>query len=268
MNILSGGTIPDPAAYWEGRLSNGPVAAEVYGMRPEVGSFTLSPSEAGGGGYAIDRARTGAHELGNEYSGLGQVSRYLASGQFDPGAQHLVWIGANNLRDALMDDPAHAPAHVMGALGDIQTMLSQLVGAGAQHVLVPNAPNLGLVPGVLGFGPEAAAGATALSAQFNAGLEQILAAFDPVANVYRFDTFGWMNEVVADPILWDLKNVHGPLAEPLLPTPDADLFWDSIHFTARAHAILGNLWPVIPEPHTMGLVIWGIGLAGAMRRRT
>lgn len=268
MSIISGGTIPDPNIYWNGRLSNGPVAAEVFGLRLSPNPMVLMPlpSEAGGNGYAFDRARTSTHEAGNQYSIMGQVNSYVTLRGVDPGAMHVVWGGANNLRDALVD-PGNAGTIVAGALGDLQLTLGQLVGGGAQHILVPNAPDLGLVPAVTSMGAAAMAGATHLSSQFNAGLEQILAAYDPAANIYRFDTFSWVQDAVANPGKYGFTNVTDPYIVSGTGDPDGYMFWDPIHPTRKTHEILGNLWEPVPEPATVGLLLAGVAMMAFARRR-
>ena len=144
LTIVTGGATPGPD-YYMGRLSNGPVAAEVA-AQVHLGD-QLTPSLTGGTGYAFDRARTGSHPDGDQYSVTSQVAEYLSTNPAaDPNAWYLIWAGGNDIRDALLDQP-NATAIIGSAFSDIQSTLTDLIGAGARNLSVPKAPNMGFGPG-------------------------------------------------------------------------------------------------------------------------
>ena len=201
--------------------------------------------------YAVGgaRARTaGAYDL------TGQVSRYLADagGQADPDAIYVIWIGGDDLRDALEAlamDPSGAQSGLIlqQAIGVIQNNLGLLRGAHARNFLVANLPDLGLTPEARLQGPLAQAAARALAQQFNAGLEQMLSGQEaPGVTIARLDIFALLDDVVAAPPSFGLTNVVGPCirlnttTQPYCNEPDAYLFWDGIHPTVAGHRIIGQ----------------------------
>ncbi|MBP7484430.1 MAG: PEP-CTERM sorting domain-containing protein [Aquabacterium sp.] len=50
--------------------------------------------------------------------------------------------------------------------------------------------------------------------------------------------------------------------------PDNYLFWDGVHPTAAAHQVLGNAFAAaVPEPETYALMLAGLGIVVAARRK-
>jgi outer membrane lipase/esterase len=210
----------------------------------------------------------------------------------DPGALFVVWSGSNDVGDALLlfdPDPAAADPfanvnlRMQEALQDVGTVLGGLVTAGAEYLLVPNVPDLGLTP-ELNVSPGAAFLATGLSAAYNAALEGIIAglfSINPNLTVYSFDTFALLQQVAAHPGDFGFTNVTEPClvnffvggaidpAEPVTvcPNPDEFLFWDINHPSAATQRILANgMLSAIPEPGSWLLV--GIGLVALSLRRS
>lgn len=274
--LATGGLIPGPpTAYFNGRFSNGPTYADVLATRLNLGP--LAPSLAGGTNYAYGGASTDAHPLEAIFGpGFGtvqtQVSQFLTdvSHTADPSALYVVFAGANNLRDALLGNPLDAPAAITNAIGDLHGILTDLIAAGAQTILVPNVPNLGLTPQVAGFGPGAVAFATALTLNFNAALEPMLNSFTGVT-IIPLNTFGFFQELVAHPGNFGLSDVTSRCytgddqtftgGGTICSTPDTFLFWDGVHPTAAVHALIADrALAALPEPGSF--VLFASGLAG------
>lgn len=140
-------------------------------------------------------------------------------------------------------------------------------GAGAQHILVPGMPDLGLTPDYLAMGPAAAAEATALSLYFNHELVTLL----PKGVVY-YNTFGFMHAVEANPGLYGFDHLNTPCfnGTTVCSTPDTYLFWDGFHPTTYADSLLAAQFEkaVVPEPSTFLMLGTGLaGLAGVLRRK-
>ena len=121
-------------------------------------------------------------------------------------------------------------------------MLS-LAAAGASRFLVPNSPDIGLVPAVTAAGPQAAFLATTLSAKFNSALALALGALGaiPGIDITGMDVFGLMNAMVADPAAAGFSNVTDACVTPGVTSgafckrPGDYLFWDGIHPTRSGH---------------------------------
>ncbi|MDA5337271.1 autotransporter domain-containing protein [Stenotrophomonas maltophilia] len=243
------------------------------GVRPVTGQFTTNPgwvwsqhladyygtnSSANGNGqfgdnYAAGGARVGVdvvNELGYVPSLKSQFKAHLEDngGRADPNALYSVWGGANDVLS--ITSPAQAPTVIGNAVTDQIGIVADLQAAGAQYVLVPNLPDLGLTPMFRERGQVAAAGGTALAETYNqalyAGLKQAGVQFIPV------DTFTLLREVVASPGMYGFSNVEGracPFGSSLTcnPTqyasPDAAssyMFADGVHPTSAVQGMLGQ----------------------------
>lgn len=183
-----------------------------------------------------------------------QVASYLASrgGAADAGSLFVVWAGPNDVRDALAllaVDPAGAGALIHDAAQALADNVQVLAGAGARTLLIPNSPNLALLPAVRALGPGAQAAALWLSMQYNGALELAIATLEtsaPSLDIVYFDVFGLLNEVVATPEPFGLTNTEKPClsfgvtGDFLCRDAQRYLFWDGVHPTRAAHAILAG----------------------------
>jgi outer membrane lipase/esterase len=125
-----------------------------------------------GNNYAIGGARAGADAVFPGgipiLSANNQVDGYLAANQVDPNGLYVVWAGANDLL-AAAGNPANAQATILGAVGSQIETINVLKDNGANYILVPNIPDVGLTPNAIVGGPVAQAqstGATQLYNQF------------------------------------------------------------------------------------------------------
>ncbi|GAA5180091.1 SGNH/GDSL hydrolase family protein [Niveibacterium umoris] len=286
MYAATGGFMPSAPYYYDGRYSNGPVSADYLAAR-----LGLSGSQVHN--YAVSGAYTGTDNAvfhdplykdlppiaGADLPGMRtQLDRYMATNLVDASALYVVWGGPNDFA-ALMRDPSSPPAAytaaVIEAVTNIAVITQTLVMSGAQHVLVANMPNLGRTPGAVAAGPAAVGAATGLSLGFNAALSGALDSIDALApgRVDRFDTFGFLEGVIADADSLGLANIsEGCLATACAVTPSdwsKYLFWDWEHPTTRVHEMLadGLYTAAVPEPGVIGLAALGFVALWLQRRR-
>ncbi len=167
----------------------------------------------------------------------------------------MVWGGANDFEVGGL---------VTTAISDIDTIVASLQAQGATHILVPGLPNLGLTPEF--YGDPAA---TLFSQQFNQGLQSTLPA-----DVIYSDVFGLLNSVTQNPGAYGFTNVTEPCFNgfTVCSNPGQYLFWDDLHPTTAADAILARQFQSdvapIPEPSSFLLLASGItGLVAVLRSR-
>lgn len=277
--------VPDPAGYNDsGRFSNGPVYSEQLAARL---GFDLRPSLLGGTNYAYGGARTGSVTLPGSLSFEQQVQQFTeAPGAADPDALYVLFIGGNDARDIL--GGLAAPDTMSAAVARIGAAIEAVAAEGAQHLLIPNVTDLGLVPAATGNGAiERNPQATAVAAAFNELLAAMLRQFDGTPlDIVPFDTFAILNEWSADPARFGLTDARHwcqhptgatlPNGQPeyVISCSDADaaghLFWDDIHPTTTGHRLLADAFLAaleVPEPATLALVLAGLAAASAARRR-
>jgi phospholipase/lecithinase/hemolysin len=204
-----------------------------------------------GGARARAGAASGAPDLG------AQVGFYFGDfgGTADARSLYVIWAGANDLRDAvgaLAVDPSGATSVgiLQAAVGTIAQNVMALWSAGARTFLVPNEPNLAVLPALASQPSQVQAAAAQLSAAYNAGLEQALAGLEaqlPQTTIVRLDVFTLLNSVLAAPKLYGFTDTTEPcltfgvVAGFMCDGPRRYVFWDAIHPTAAVHRVLASM---------------------------
>ena len=253
---VSADPIPVSPPYFSGRFSNGPVWIEILAERLNLG---LAPFLNGGTNFAHGGAEIGleTEEFLERDVGIvipsirSQVQTFLAADFFgveevDPAALYVLWGGPNDLRDALQtgNDPF---VEARTAVDDLAATIEDLADAGAVYFLVPNLPNLGRTPESLALGPAEVTRATEVSEAFNDALAAMLDAVETAHRlvIFRLNTFAHLEEIIANPATFGLTNVTDAClaGDPFTggsfcADPAVHFFWDSIHLTGAAHALL------------------------------
>ena len=232
--------------------------ADYYGTNASTAWLATgaTPRADTGTNYAVGGARNGTDSvgaLGYTPSLNSQVNAYLArtGGKANPNALYTVWGGANDLFAITAGAPVQAT--LTSAVAAQVGIVGRLQNAGAQYILVPTIPDLGITPGFRAQGAAAAAQGTALSTNYNNALFSTLAAQN--LRVIPLNTFTLLREVVANPGAYNLRNVTGTACQPQITaqsltcnptsyaTPDAPqayAFADGVHPTTAAHKLLSD----------------------------
>lgn len=291
---LTGNGLPASDHYVDGRFSNG----EVYsGLLAQRLGLTLAATSRGGNNFAYGGTRTDYNRVegprtpggfdpqdpGGFTPGLypwtlnSQRQAFAARNIFDPNALYVVFSGSNDIADLLSGRaPSASPAAVInGAVQGIVDAILAFKTAGARYILVPDIPDLGVVPVVTVNGPRASAGGTALSGQFNSVLHATLSAISGV-KIIGFDTFNFVREIRNRPADFGFTNVtqgcYSGYVDPAKPTdtlcstPQSYAYFDQEHPTTALHSILADRMfaavdaAVVPEPESYALVL--VALAG------
>lgn len=237
----------------------------------------------GGTNYAVGGARNGVNTVG----ALGaipslstQITNYLNAngGVADSDALYTVFGGANDLF-AITNAGAPVAATLGGAVTAQVQNVGRLVTAGAQYIMVPTVPDLGLTPAFRAQGATASAQGTALSTNYNAALFSGLSSAG--LRVIPLDTFSLLREVTASPAAFGITNVTGTACQPQIVSnsltcnpgtyaaPNADqtyAFADGVHPSSAAHKVLGDFAIATLEgPRQVAVLPYSASITGRTR---
>jgi outer membrane lipase/esterase len=270
--VVTGNTYVPSNTYFSGVYSNGPVWASDFAAM--IG-LPLGPSLTGGTDFAFGGATTGTPGSGPggfPFSLITQSTQYLgATGNHaSPNGLYVIAGGGNDARAALtaIGGGANIPATILATAtsfaANVGTIVDALQAAGAQHIVVWDAPNVGLAPAVVAAG--AADLATFLAASMNSALAARLAG---EAGVTTFDVFGLGTQIAANPALFGFSDVNNACGAVVGANCNQYAYWDGIHPTAAAHRVIADAFLVVavPEPETWVLLAGGLALLGALSRR-
>jgi phospholipase/lecithinase/hemolysin len=277
--VVFGDSLSDPGNYYIafGQVSTAPFAPlpdAPYDIGPghhfsdgrtwvERLAFALDSAESGMPAlahpgeftnYAVGRARARPNApTFAPYDLTTQVGLFLGDfhGHAGGSATYVIWIGANDLDDALgalASDPSGATSAqiVQEALGAVAANVQVLWASGARNFLIPNLPDLGETPAVRALGPAAMGAASQLTAAYNYALGQTESQLGalPGIHIVPFDVDALLNKVIAHPQAFALTDVTDAClsffttVNPVCAHPRSYLFWDGVHPTVAGHEIL------------------------------
>jgi phospholipase/lecithinase/hemolysin len=229
-------------------LSNGAtwieqLAGSLDGQRSVLPAFVSNNPYAMN--FAVGTAR--ARDDGSDPSLSFEIAAFLqkTGGQVPSDALYVIEVGANDVRDALATgNPLQGLAILQAAAAAIQTNIALLHSLGAQHFLVWNVPDVGLTPAARISGTAAAASLATqtINALLAAALNPLLLAG---VELIPFDANALITAIVGAPQLYGFTNVVDACISPNDPpftcqAADEYFFWDGIHPTAAAHAVIAE----------------------------
>lgn len=246
--------------YFEGRYSNGMVAAEYLAQQILPSGNSASHFF----NYAVSGATTGIGNFGDNGTttipglfglpGMNQeIGLYLSNvnGIADSQALYFIWGGANDFLTGNAPDQAAQ---------NIANYVSTLILAGAESFFIPNLPDLSLTPFAQIAGIEAIA--HTFSEIFNTQLAMLLdnlALQFPFANIIQFDINAVLMETIQHPNQFGFNDAQNACLLVMCSNPETFVFWDDFHPTTHAHAVFASLFAnALPLPATLLLVIAGL----------
>jgi outer membrane lipase/esterase len=292
---LFSGNFPDPPSNHDS-FTNGPAAvqglAQSLGLNANPSLWVTDfkdPADLFGGpafvpgtNYAVGGA-TAALDPKGGIPGINlpeQVAAYsgFVSGHADPNALYVVMIGGNDVRNAALQGTG-SDAITDGVDAELAA-ISTLSSEDANHFLIVNVPNVGLIPEFTQDNPTLAADATAFSQLYDTDLAKGLAAIDPSlgagATLQEFDLFGFNANILANAAALGFTNTTDPCftntpgsaaatseCGPNGKNIDSFLYWDDIHPTARVQAMWAQGFrAAVPEPATWAMLLVGFAALG------
>jgi phospholipase/lecithinase/hemolysin len=265
---------PANLGYVGGRFSNGEVAAEYLWKAFNPGDTSFKASLLPGGtNFAIGGATSGQENfiqvwpitpagLKPVYADLGnawQLNRFTTPSlpSFDPQTSLFMvwfypndafWNGATSQSVGSFDGSSPPAGLKETAVYNIKGTIEKLASYGAKNFLVPNSPDLGLVPEFIND-PVQSAYFSGISSQFNSLLATEL---DGLAlsrldlDIVAFQTDDLFAEVRANPGAFGFSDISNrcqttPGCSNGSATDQASfLFWDGTHPTTAAHRLIGQ----------------------------
>jgi len=245
---LTQGAVPPSPPYFNGRFSNGPVWVEY--LAPTL-ALTANPTN----NFALGGSTTGTQNVGNipglpNFPALQQqIDGFTATNQnADRNALYVIYAGANDYLGAGTTD-------LTTVVNNLSTAVTKLAAVGAKNFMVPNLPNLGLLPGPASRGQLVQQGLTLITTAHNTNLAASLAALEqnPNINIIPVDVFTLFSSAIANPAAFGFTNVTnnivpgagvdpsvGGFTIPPGINPNQYLFWDLVHPTTSAHSFVAN----------------------------
>ncbi|WP_019672690.1 autotransporter domain-containing protein [Psychrobacter lutiphocae] len=267
-----------------GQFTTNPDNTWASSLAQQLGTAAVPNTLGGdnsGNNYAIGGARAG---IDVDRSGIpiasarSQLDSFLASKSVDPNGLYAVWIGANDLL-SVVENLGAANSIIEEAAADQVAVIQKLQANGANYILVPNIPDVGLTPSAVAAGSFFQDLSTQFATQYNESMYS--AAQKTGANIIPLDTFSLLQQVAANPAAYGYSNLtekacgetsslecgRDDLVE--AGAENSYFFADSIHPTGRAHRMIADYAnAVVTAPSQVGLlphIVTQSGLATTQR---
>ena len=235
----TGGLLPPSPPYFQGRTSNGPLWVET--LAPQL-AVTSDPNL----NFAVNGATTGIINTTNNLLPEGapplliglqtQIDEFIAeTPATDPDALYVVWAGSN---DYLGD----VPPDVQSTIGNLSVAVNKLASIGARNFVLPNLPDLGLIPLAQTLPPEQQQALTLLIEGHNSALAAAspILEQDPNINIINVDVGTLVDNIIANPSDFGFTNVTDSFLASGPNNPDDFLFFDPIHPTTNGHNFVAD----------------------------
>jgi phospholipase/lecithinase/hemolysin len=247
----SGLVSPLPTQFHNGRECNGPLWVEYFS--PAVGlcydpetnfswAGAMTGTKLAGLANSLEPADAVPTQPGTLPGALDELSAFLAGLDpqvgADPNALYVVFAASNDFSRYLERGAATPDMVIYDAMVNISTIVITLHVAGAERIVVVDAPDISLAPRVQEAGEDAVLQVRGFCQAFNYYLNQTLDSLAVAGiDVVRVSAFNLLHAFVNDPARYGFVNVTEP-SLPDLSLARHYLFWDKFHPTSRAHAWL------------------------------
>lgn len=236
--------IPRPAAYPNGRFSNGTNFVDTMSLLlgAPVENFAIGGAFTNNGNINGPGIPGFTTEWQSFLAGGGPAAFPRTDGRFDPGDLLVISIGGNDARAYRLGGGTVAGASAAAAprIAEATNGLNALVNAGARNITFL-AGDVGRLPEAVGQ-PSAAAG-SAFSSAFNQGMQTTLAGYanqGVIVNYLDLNLIG--DRVIANPAAYGLTSSGASTpADVAAGRADQFLFYaDNVHLSSAGFAIVGR----------------------------
>ena len=281
--IGTGGAVGAAPDYQNGRFTDGPntfpstsapTGLWIDQFAAKLNLPSPTPFLAGGSNYAVGSAQTGTNAA---YDGRSpeapyvdqQVAFYSATSSASPNSLYVFWAGSNDLLRG--NNP-------LTAVSNISANIATLAAGGAKNFLWVNVPQVGQIPDVTTLGPVVSniLGAEAVAYHLASveAITQLKAQYG--ISIISVDAYGLFGDILSNPAAYGFTNTTDPAQGQPNVNPNNYVFWDGLHPTTAAHALVADLAyndveaAYAPEPAASSLIMAGflvlMGTAMAHRR--
>ena len=234
----TGNPVPPSPPYFQGRVSNGPVWAELIG-----GEINIVPVATTN--FAVAGSTSGStNSLDPQLPSLtAQIGQFLTTpGTPNPNALYILSIGAN---DYLRLPVQARSTDSLSVVNNISNTVNALIDKGARNIIVPNLANLGNTPQEQALGTFSASSSAAENHNRNLNIALgLIAKNRSDVNIIPLDINALFAELRAEPSRYGLANVTAPCFNQQTGTicsnPNEFLFWDGLHPTAIGHQLIAK----------------------------
>jgi phospholipase/lecithinase/hemolysin len=190
-----------------------------------------------------------------------------------PTSLYAMWAGSDDIAQALTNNPLSGVSAGKTAANNIEANIKTLAGEGAKYFLWFNLPPLGETPAARATGTflanQAASAFNDQMADDVTSLEHSLMGI----TIITVDIHAAFEQIEGNPTAFNFTNITDP-AQGKSVDPNTYLFWDTLHPTTAADALIAKLAaqdaaPLLstatPEPASIGLLLLGLIAALAFK---
>lgn len=186
-----------------------------------------------------------------------------------PNSLYALWAGADDISQALTSNPFSGVSAGKAAANNIEANIQMLAGEGAKYFLWFNLPPLGDTPAARALGPLGTFLANQAASAFNDQMADDVASLESTVHgvtIITADMHAAFEDIEGDPAAFGFSNITDP-AQGKSVDPNTYLFWDELHPTTAADALIAELAardaaPLLstatPEPASLGLLLLGL----------
>ncbi|KAI9363527.1 G-D-S-L family lipolytic protein [Zopfochytrium polystomum] len=246
---LTNGVVPLSPPYYKGRFSNGPVWLETLVDDSHLDTKLV---DLAFGAATTNSAIRGILNTGAPAPSVNEqiaiyYSAYLNSNSVGDSPLYSLWSGGNDLYFDFVVYKVNTTSEQIASniILNAQTLITNF---SANRILILNLPPVTRFPLFKVFDANLAALAAQITAGINALLpgkiDALVASSSAAPQILLFDASALVTSFLDNPADYGFTNAVDPCLDTTTgvacANPDAYVFWDNLHYTAKAHRLIGE----------------------------